>query len=147
MSSDANASDRMREVQAIREVIARMEAAWNKGDFQGYIVGFKNPDVIFVSKGRIKTGWQDTLDHYVRDYGAPGRRGSLHFSDIQVELLSPDFAQLISHYRLERGVDTQDGVNTRLMRKVDGRWVIALNHVSSKEDAPPRTCAGSAKAG
>jgi hypothetical protein len=51
-------------------------------------------------------------------------------------MLAPDAAQLISHYRLDRPVDPQDGINTRLMRKVDGRWVIALNHVSSKE--PPR---------
>ena len=44
----------------------------------------------------------------------------------------PDAAQLISRYRLEGGERPQDGINTRLMRKVDGRWVIALNHVSSR---------------
>ena len=45
---------------------------------------------------------------------------------------APDAAQLISRYRLEGGERPQDGINTRLMRKVDGRWVIALNHVSSR---------------
>jgi uncharacterized protein (TIGR02246 family) len=120
----------------IRRVIADMEAAWNRGDFRGYMAGFKNPDVVFVSRGEIQRDWQGTLDHYVRDYGgAPERRGQLHFSDIRIEMLSPDAAQLISRYRLERPLDPQDGINTRLMRKVDGRWVIALNHVSSKEPA------------
>ena len=47
--------------------------------------------------------------------------------------VAPDAAQLISRYRLEGGERPQDGINTRLMRKVDGRWVIALNHVSSRE--------------
>ena len=113
-----------------------MEAAWNRGDFRGYMAGFKNPDVVFVSRGEIQRDWQGTLDHYVRDYGgAPERRGQLHFSDIRIEMLSPDAAQLISRYQLERPLDPQDGINTRLMRKVDGRWVIALNHVSSKEPA------------
>ena len=111
-----------------------MEAAWNRGDFRGYMAGFKNPDVVFVSRGQFQRDWQGTLDHYVRDYGgAPERRGRLHFCDIRVEMLAPDAAQLISRYRLEGGERPQDGINTRLMRKVDGRWVIALNHVSSRE--------------
>ena len=130
--------DAATEEAQIRRVITDMEAAWNRGDFRGYMAGFKNPDVVFVSRGEIQRDWQGTLDHYVRDYGgAPERRGRLHFSDIRVEMLGPDAAQLISHYRLERAVDPQDGINTRLMRKVNGRWVIALNHVSSREVAAP----------
>jgi uncharacterized protein (TIGR02246 family) len=122
------------EVAAIREVIAGMEAAWNRGDFRGYMEGFANPSVVFVSRGRFQNGWQGTLDHYVRDYGgAPERRGTLRFFDIQVELLAPDAAQLISRYQLNRPENPQDGINTRLMRKIDGRWVIGLNHVSSRE--------------
>jgi uncharacterized protein (TIGR02246 family) len=120
------------EEQAIRALIARMEAAWNRGDFGGYMEGFANPDVVFVSKGRFQTGWQGTLDHYVRDYGgSPDRRGTLHFFDVRVEMLAPDAAQLISRYTLTRPGPAQDGINTRLMRKRAGRWVIALNHVSS----------------
>jgi uncharacterized protein (TIGR02246 family) len=123
--------------QAILDVITRMEAAWNRGDFCGYMEGFANPDVVFVSKGRFQQGWQGTLDHYIRDYGgSPERRGTLHFFDIKVEMLSPDAAQLISRYTLDRPSGAQDGINTRLMRKRNGKWVIALNHVSSVEPAP-----------
>jgi uncharacterized protein (TIGR02246 family) len=130
----APATDSEAEKQAIRQVIANMEAAWNRGDFRGYMAGFKNPDVVFVSKGRFQRDWQGTLDHYVRDYGgAPERRGRLHFWDVRVEMLAPDAAQLVSRYRLDRPGNPQDGINTRLMRKVNGRWVIALNHVSSVE--------------
>jgi hypothetical protein len=57
----------------------------------------------------------------------------VHFFDIRIEMLAPDAAQLISRYQLERPNQPQDGINTRLMRKRDGKWVIALNHVSSKE--------------
>ena len=126
--------DAAAEKKAIVQVIGAMEAAWNRGDFRGYMAGFKKPDVVFVSKGRFQKDWQGTLDHYIRDYGgAPERRGRLHFWDIRIELLSPDAAQLVSRYRLDRPKNPQDGINTRLMRKVDGRWVIALNHVSSVE--------------
>ena len=128
------AVDEAAEQAAIRRVIADMESAWNRGDFRGYMAGFKNPDVVFVSRGEFQRDWQGTLDHYIRDYGgAPERRGRLHVWDIRIELLAPDAAQLISRYRLDRPESPQDGINTRLMRKVDGRWVIALNHVSSRE--------------
>ena len=130
----AAAVDAEVEKQAIRDVIARMEAAWNRGDFRGYMQGFANPDVVFVSGGKFQKDWQGTLDHYIRDYGSSAdTRGSLHFFDIKIEMLGPDAAQLISRYQLKRPQKPQDGINTRLMRKRDGQWFIALNHVSSQE--------------
>jgi uncharacterized protein (TIGR02246 family) len=128
------AVDAEAEKQAILAVIGRMEAAWNRGDFRGYMEGFANPDVIFVSRGQFQKDWQGTLDHYIRDYGSsPETRGTLHFFDIRIEMLAPDAAQLISRYQLDRPQHPQDGINTRLMRKREGKWVIALNHVSSRE--------------
>lgn len=116
----------------IRAVIANMEAAWNRGDFHGYMQGFWNPGVIFVSGGRFQNGWQGTLDHYIRDYGgAPERRGDLHFEIFSIDFFAPDAALLISHYQLQRPERPQTGINTRLFRKIEGRWVIAMNHVSS----------------
>src|SRR4051812_8880013 len=80
------ADERQADEAAIRHVIADMEAAWNRGDFRGYMAGFKKPDVVFVSKGEFQKDWQGTLDHYVRDYGgSPERRGRLHFWNIRVE--------------------------------------------------------------
>ena len=124
----------------ILTVISRMQEAWNHGDFRGYMQGFKNPDVVFVSGGRFQDGWQGTLDHYIRDYGeSPEMRGTLRFYDIRVEILAPDAAQLISRFELKRPQHPQYGINTRLMRKVDGQWVIALNHVSASETPPAAT--------
>ena len=134
----AASADEESEKRAILALIARMEAAWNRGDFRGYMDGFANPDVVFVSRGQFQKDWQGTLDHYVRDYGASeATRGRLKFFDIRIEMLAPDAAQLISRYQLDRPVNPQDGINTRLMRKRDGRWVIALNHVSSREKETP----------
>jgi uncharacterized protein (TIGR02246 family) len=132
------AADPEAEKAAIRQVVAKMEAAWNGGDFRGYMAGFRKPDVVFVSKGEFQKDWQGTLDHYLRDYGGGGarRRGRLHFWDLRIELLAPDSAMLVGRYRLEGGGRPQLGINTRLFSKVDGRWVIAMNHVSSVEPRP-----------
>ena len=117
---------------AILDTVHRMERAWNRGDFEGYMAGFANPDVIFVSGGKFQDGWQGTLDHYVRDYGGSAeRRGRLHFYKMKVDILAPDAAMLIGQYRLERGSRVTEGVNTRLFRKRQGRWLITVNHVSA----------------
>jgi len=125
------------EQAAILKVIADMQEAWNRGDYRGYMQGFKNPGVVFVSGGRIKDGWQGSLDEYIRNYGpSVETRGVLTFYDMEVEILAPDAAQLIGHYRLVRAAKPIEGINTRLFRKIDGKWVIALNHVSAREVAP-----------
>jgi len=125
---------------AILGVIHRMEEAWNRGDFRGYMAGFKNPDVVFVSGGKFQQGWQGTLDHYVRDYGgSPERRGQLHFYNMKVDVLSPNAAMLIGKYRLVRGPRVTEGVNTRLFRKFHGHWLITMNHVSAYDVTPSST--------
>ena len=43
---------------AILDSVHRMEAAWNRGDFKGYMAGFENPDVVFISGGKFQDGWQ-----------------------------------------------------------------------------------------
>lgn len=123
--------------KAILATVEKMADAWNRGDFQGYMAGFKNPDVIFVSGGKFQDGWKGTLDHYIRDYGgSPERRGHLRFYHMKVDLLAPNAAMLIGQYRLERGPRVTEGVNTRLFRKVHGRWLITMNHVSAYDVTP-----------
>ena len=125
---------------AILSVISKMETAWNRGDFAGYMAGFKNPDVVFISGGKFQAGWQGTLDHYVRDYGgSPERRGKLHFYNMKVDMLALDAAMLVGQYRLERGPRVTEGVNTRLFRKVRGQWLITMNHVSAYDVIPTPT--------
>ena len=136
LASSANATPKS-DSAAILSTIARMESAWNRGDFRGYMAGFKNPDVVFVSGGKFQDGWQRTLDHYIRDYGgSPERRGKLHFYKMKVDILSPDAAMLVGQYRLERGARVTEGVNTRLFKKFRGRWLITMNHVSAYDVTP-----------
>jgi ketosteroid isomerase-like protein len=136
------------EKQAILDLTARMEAAWNRGDFRGYMEGFANPDVVFVSRGLIQKDWQGTLDHYVRDYGgSEAKRGRLRFSEFRIEMLAPDAAQLVSRFQLDRPQNPLDGISTRLMRKRGDQWVIALNHVSARETPCPDDAANSSRPG
>jgi uncharacterized protein (TIGR02246 family) len=132
-----------RDKAAILSVVHRMEEAWNRGDFKGYMEGFKNPDVVFISGGKFQDGWKGTLDHYVRDYGGSAeRQGELHFYNMKVDVLAPDAAMLVGQYRLVRGPRVTEGVNTRLFRKVHGKWLITMNHVSAYDVTPTSTSPG-----
>ena len=127
----------------ILSTVRHMEAGWNRGDFRGYMAGFKNPDVVFISGGKFQDGWQGTLDHYIRDYGGSvERRGRLHFYNMTIDLLAPDAAMLVGQYRLERGARVTEGVNTRLFRKIGGKWLITMNHVSAYDVTPSSTAPG-----
>ena len=140
LAAPAAAATPAQDRAAILQTIDRMEAAWNRGDFKGYMAGFKNPDVIFVSGGKFQKDWQGTLDHYVRDYGGSAeRRGRLHFYNMKVDILAPDAAMLIGQYRLIRGKRVTEGVNTRLFRKIRGHWLITMNHVSAYDVTPAAT--------
>ncbi len=135
LAAPASAATSEQERAAILDTIARMEAAWNRGDFPGYMAGFKNPDAVFVSGGRFLDGWQGRLDQYIRDYGgAPERRGTLRFYDMKVDLLAPDAAMLVGRYRMDRPGRVTHGINTRLLRKFGDRWLITMNHVSAFDE-------------
>ena len=145
LAAPAAAATPAQDRAAILQTIDRMEAAWNHGDFKGYMAGFKNPDVVFVSGGKFQKDWQGTLDHYVRDYsGSAERRGRLHFYNMKVDILAPDAAMLIGQYRLVRGKRVTEGVNTRLFRKFGGKWLITMNHVSAY-DVDPTASASEAR--
>ena len=120
------------DVEAIRGMIAAMEEAWNAGDLVAYMAGFANPDVVFVSDGQIRGDWQSTLNHYVMRYGhAPEALGRLSFEIRSIELLGPDAAVLISEFHLDRSERPLTGINTRVLRKRNGWWIIVHNHVSA----------------
>jgi hypothetical protein len=95
------------------------------------MAGFQNPGIVFASNGVIQKDWQSTLDHYVRDYGKPGKRGVVSFHVDTVEMLAPDAAVFVAHYHMARKDQPMDGVFTDVARKIGGRWIITLNHVSA----------------
>ena len=64
---------------AILDSIHRMEGAWNRGDFRGYMAGFENPNVVFVGRqvpGRL-AGHARPLCRRIRRFGGAPRHAPL----------------------------------------------------------------------
>lgn len=117
-----------------REVVAVMDAqaaAWNRGDIDGFMLGYWNSDdLVFASGDNITRGWQSTLDRYKKSYPTRERMGTLNFSDLRVNVLSKDAAVVLGSWSLSRASDNPKGKFTLIFRKLNGGWRIVHDHTS-----------------
>ena len=79
-------------VGAVRTVLERQVADWNKGDLDGFLSGYWNsPKVVFQSGGQRHVGWNAMRERYRSRYQAEGKAmGRLEFSNLEIEALGPD---------------------------------------------------------
>ncbi len=87
---------------AIRAVLARQEADWNRGDLEAFASGYKNaPDILFIGR-TIHRGYAEMLATYRQKYGTREKMGQLHFTDLEVQPMDDRFATVTGHFHLER---------------------------------------------
>ncbi|SDK83537.1 protein of unknown function [Catalinimonas alkaloidigena] len=90
---------------------------------------WRSDSLRFVSTQGITYGWQATLDRYRQRYPDAASRGTLRFEIVSTELLSDDSAFLVGRFFLTRPEKGDaDGYFTLLWRKIDGAWVIVVDH-------------------
>jgi uncharacterized protein (TIGR02246 family) len=116
---------------AIRQLMADQAAAWNKGDVDEFMKGYWNNDsLMFIGHSGITYGYQQTLDHYKKDYSNADQMGQLFFTLLKVKPLSPDYYFVIGKWLLKRKTGDIGGIYTLLFRKIDGQWRIVCDHTS-----------------
>ena len=121
--------------KAIRGVLDAQVAAWNKGDLDGFMIGYWNDDELsFVSNGVERKGWKTTRDRYEKRYWSGDERperGELSFTELKVESFSPQAAMVRGRFilKLKSGEDT--GLFTLALRKFEGGWKITHDHTSA----------------
>ena len=93
---------------------------------------WNSPDLSFFSGANKTKGWQATLERYVKKYRADGKEmGKLTFSDIEVDLLSPDAAVVRGRWQLEMSKDKPGGLFTLIFKRFPEGWRIVHDHTSS----------------
>jgi ketosteroid isomerase-like protein len=129
---DSQASSTETAKKAVRQVLGGQQTAWNKGDLDGFMVGYwKSPELMFFS-GKDKTkGWQATLERYRKRYQAEGRKmGKLTFSEMEIEVLGPGSAWVRGRWQVVRDKETLQGLFTLLCKKFPEGWRIVHDHTS-----------------
>ena len=119
--------------ELIQEVLDAQVAAWNKGDLEGFMVGYwKSPDLSFFSGSTKTRGWQATFDRYRARYQAEGQEmGKLTFSEIEIDVLGPDSAWVRGRWKLVTSKETLGGLFTLVFKKVPDGWRIVHDHTSA----------------
>jgi uncharacterized protein (TIGR02246 family) len=115
----------------VRNVLAKQNAAWNRGDVDAFMVGYwENDSLMFIGKSGITYGYKNTLANYKKNYPDTTTMGKLTFTLIQVKQLSPEYFHVIGKYYLTRTIGDASGHFTLMFRKINGKWVIISDHSS-----------------
>lgn len=123
--------DRAKAAQAIKSVMEKQTAAWNKGDIDGFMQGYrKSEDLVFVSGDSVTKGWQQTTDRYRKNYDTREKMGVLTFSDIEINILGKDSAVVLGRWKVAHPPKDSQGRFTLIFRKFKDGWKIIHDHTS-----------------
>lgn len=121
-----------KEIAAVRAVIEAQQAAWNRGDIEGFMAGYAREEATtFVSGDTLTRGWQTVLDRYKARYDSRGKMGTLTFSELEFKPLSPFYIMATGRWQLARDADTPRGRFTLIFRRTTGGWRVVHDHTSS----------------
>jgi ketosteroid isomerase-like protein len=120
------------ELDVVKVVLAQ-EKAWNAGDIESYVSGYKNsPDTIFIG-AQISRGYAQILEDYKHNYATRAAMGTLAFSELEVHSLSDTYVACIGKYHLDRPKKdggNADGVFSLVLEKTPDGWKIVLDHTT-----------------
>jgi ketosteroid isomerase-like protein len=115
----------------IEKIMHEQQLDWNKGDIDGFMSSYWNDDSLkFIGKKGITYGWNSTLANYKKSYPDKATMGELTFSIISVEEMSESTCYVIGKWDLKREKGDVGGYYTLLWKKINGKWVIVVDHTS-----------------
>lgn len=119
---------------AIKALLDRQVADWNKGDLDGFVDGYwRSPEMVFQSGGDRNVGWEAMRDRYRTRYTGKGNAmGKLAFSGLEIVPLAADSAFARGRWGLVLpDGKTPGGLFTLILRKLPEGWRIVHDHTSS----------------
>jgi ketosteroid isomerase-like protein len=117
--------------QAVRKILHDQTVNWNAGNLEEFMKGYwKNDSLMFIGKSGVTYGYSNTLENYKRNYGDTVKMGKLSFDLKAVQQISPDAYFVVGKWNLKRTIGDLSGHYTLLFRKINGEWVIVVDHSS-----------------
>ena len=124
---------RTKDTGAIEQVLYDQQAAWNRGDIEGFMRGYlDSPETTFIGK-TIAHGYQPILERYRKGYASRAAMGTLEFSEITVRMLGSEHAVVTGRYHLTRtaeGGGDASGIFSLVFEREAEGWRIILDHTS-----------------
>jgi uncharacterized protein (TIGR02246 family) len=122
------------EDQAIRAVMDKQVADWNRGDLEAFATGYKNsPDILFMGT-HIDKGYAAMVDRYRKGYSTQEKMGTLSFAQLEIQPLDERFVTMTGRFHLERtsaGGGNADGYFLLVFEKTNDGWKIIRDDTTS----------------
>ena len=115
---------------AVRSAMNEQITAWNNGDIDAFMQTYWQSDSLLFVSNPPTYGWQTTLEHYKQGYKDTAAMGKLSFNLLQLRQLSPEYYFVLGEFHLKRTVGDLGGIFTLLFRKINGKWLIVVDHTS-----------------
>ena len=122
------------ELAAVRAVIEAQQAAWNRGDIEGFMDGYAREETTtFISGDDFTRGWQTVFERYRKRYDSPAKMGRLTFSELEMTETSKNSMVVFGRWRLDYADGRADGgLFTLLFERRPTGWRIVADHTSSQ---------------
>lgn len=127
--NDAQQAEARTEISSMMQQSAR---AWTRGDLDAFMDSYEaSKSITFVTARGVVHGRDAIRDRYAPRFVPGAMHDALSFEDMEIDLLSPDVANVIAYYRLTRGDSTTArGPTTVVLRRREGKWRIIHDHSS-----------------
>ena len=116
------------------KVLNTQERAWNQGNIDAYLSGYKNsPDLLFVADGKVTRGFDQLLSDYKHNYPTKDSMGQLTFAELEPHVLNDNFGVVIGKYHVDRSKKLggpADGMFSLVFEKTDQGWKIVVAHTT-----------------
>jgi ketosteroid isomerase-like protein len=113
----------------IREVMRLELETWNSGDIDGYVELYAPVDSVrMLYTGGAVYGKANILAFY-KKYWPKEKMGQLSFTDVKLELLSPEYYYTSGHFHVKQKEGKEiKGRFSGLMKKINGKWYLYTDH-------------------
>ncbi len=134
------AEERKADREAIQAVLNAQHTAWNRGDVDGFLVGYwRSPELTFSGSSGVARGWDGVLARYKRNYPDKDAMGQLDFSELEFRFLGPEAALVLGRWHLKREKDDVGGVFTLVWQRFPEGWKIIHDHTSAVAPTKPNS--------
>ena len=119
------------EKAAIKLVLSQQQNSWNNGSIDSFMMHYWNsPDLRFVSKKGVNYGWQKVNDNYKKSYSSKEKMGKLEFDIKSIEFVDKLNAIVVGSWAIQNNDGNPSGYFTLWFKKINGKWLIVLDHTS-----------------
>lgn len=118
-----------KEIEAI--MIAQTDE-WNKGNVDGFMLGYWNsPELKFITSRGVTLGYDSMANGYKRNYNTPEKMGNLTFTNLIYTTLDADnqIVHCSGRWNVSSATEKQQsGIFSLIFRKIDNQWKIIIDH-------------------